>query len=159
MSNINTDPVEHKSPSKSKFKRNQTVVDKDVQYGVVAKIAIHWVVFMICNSVALMIWMCLFEHPESNWRETAISGFQRFLPFLVVSFALIPAFVLDTLKLTNRFAGPISRLRTELSNATEGRPVRKLKFRSDDYWREIATGFNTLVDQAGLPTQSGKPTK
>lgn len=138
-------------------RRTQTVIDKEVQYGVVRKVAIHWVAFMICNSVALIMWVILFEQPDAKWSETLRTCVQRFLPFFVISAALIPAFVLDTLKMTNRFAGPISRLRTEIANVTAGRPVTKLSFRSNDYWREIADGFNAMVDKVDGATKKPSP--
>lgn len=143
--------------SKNTFNRTQTVVDRDVQYGVVKKIAVHWLAFFLCNTIALVIWIRLFEQPDTTWENTLVDGFQRYLPFFVISLALIPAFVLDTLKLTNRFAGPITRLRMEINNAAAGRPVSLLHFRSNDYWREIADGFNNLVKHAGIPTTDAKP--
>jgi hypothetical protein len=139
---------------KEEIKRTQTVIDREVQYGVVRKIALHWIALFVCNSIALVIWVSLFEQPDANWKQNVGDSFRRFLPFFIITAALIPAFVLDTLKLTNRFAGPISRLRTEIRNASEGRPVRRLSFRTNDYWREIADGFNTLIDRSGLPVQS-----
>jgi len=131
-------------------KRSRTVIDKQVQYGVVRKIAMHWLVFMLCNTFALLMWMSLFEQPETDWRETMAESIRRFAPFFIVSVALLPAFVLDTLKLTNRFAGPISRLKTEIANAAAGRPVEPLKFRTGDYWGEIAESFNTMIARIGL---------
>ncbi|MBB3210212.1 hypothetical protein FHS27_006058 [Rhodopirellula rubra] len=137
-------------------KRSRTVIDREVQYGVVWKIAVHWMALFACNSIALVIWIGLFEQPDVSWKQTVVDSFRRFLPFFVITAALIPAFVLDTLKLTNRFAGPISRLRVELANAAEGRPVRHLKFRNNDYWLEIANGFNTLIDRAGLTAEQNE---
>lgn len=138
-------------------KRSQTVIDKEVQYGVIRKIAAHWIVFMICNSFALLMWVCLFEQPDASWKDTAGECFRRFMPFFIISAALIPAFVLDTLKLTNRFAGPISRLRAEIANAAAGRPVEKLNFRTNDYWREIASSFNTMIERVELGAKSATP--
>jgi hypothetical protein len=142
------------------IRRTRTVIDKEVQYGVVRKVAFHWVAFMTCNTIALVLWVSLFEQPDAKWSETLMECVQRFLPFFVISAALIPAFVLDTLKMTNRFAGPISRLRNEIGNVTAGRPVTKLSFRSNDYWSEIADGFNAMVDKLGCGIDApSKPAK
>lgn len=130
--------------------RSTTVVDRAVQYGVVKKIAFHWVIFFVCNSVALLLWLRLFEHPDLTWQHSFEDCVRRFMPFFLISLALIPAFVLDTLKLTNRFAGPIMRLRTEITNAAEGRPVTKLSFRTNDFWRDVADSFNRMAQRAGL---------
>ncbi len=115
--------------STTTIKRKTTLVDPEVQGSVLRKISIHWIVFFICNSIALMIWIRLFEQPDADWGQTFGDTLRRFLPFFVITAALIPAFVWDTLKLTNRFAGPIMRLRSALADASAGRGVKPLQFR------------------------------
>lgn len=137
--------------------RRTQLVDPEVQGGVVKKIAQHWGIFFVCNAVALMIWIRLFEQPDVRWSETFVSTVQRFLPFFVITLALIPAFILDTLKLTNRFAGPISRLRSAISDASHGLKVEPLDFRENDYWHNIAVEFNRLVER-NTTTPAGETT-
>jgi hypothetical protein len=128
-------------------KRRKTLVDPEVQGGILRKIAFHWAMFFVCNATALMIWIRLFEQPDAEWGQTMADTFRRFLPFFVITIALIPAFVWDTMKLTNRFAGPILRLRNALAEANSGRAVAPLRFRSNDFWQEIATSFNQLMER------------
>ena len=132
-------------------KRRKALVDSEVQGGILRKIAVHWVVFFVCNAMALMIWIRLFEQPDASWDQALEGTLRRFLPFFVITMALIPAFVWDTLKMTNRFAGPIFRLRNALSDASAGRAVKPLSFRSNDYWQEIAGDFNRLLERCGEP--------
>ena len=126
-------------------KRRRALVDPEVQGGVLRKIAIHWVLFFICNALAMMIWIRLFEQPDADWGQTFGDTLLRFLPFFIITMALIPAFVWDTLKLTNRFAGPILRLRSALADASAGRAVSPLHFRTNDFWQEIAENFNSVM--------------
>jgi hypothetical protein len=128
-------------------KRKKTLVDPEVQGGLLRKIAIHWILFFLCNAIALMIWIRLFEQPDADWGQTFGDTMRRFFPFFVVTMALIPAFVWDTLKLTHRFAGPILRLRATLADASEGRAVAPLHFRTNDFWQEIACNFNLLMQR------------
>lgn len=123
-------------------RRRTRLVDPEVQIGILRKIAIHWSVFFVCNAIALMIWIRLFEQPDADWGEAFGNTMRRFMPFFIITMALIPAFVLDTLKLTNRFAGPIHRLRGALADASQGRAISPLKFRENDFWQEIAENFN-----------------
>jgi methyl-accepting chemotaxis protein len=132
-------------------KRRKALIDPEVQGGVLRKIAIHWVLFFICNAVALMIWIRLFEQPDADWSQTFGDTLRRFLPFFVITLALIPAFVWDTLKLTNRFAGPIHRLRVALADASSGNAVTPLQFRTNDFWKEIAHNFNTVMERCHVP--------
>jgi len=126
-------------------KRRKTLVDPEVQGGVLRKITLHWILFFICNTIALMIWIRLFEQPDADWGQTFGDTARRFMPFFIITMALIPAFVWDTLKLTNRFAGPILRLRQALAEASQGRAVAPLHFRTNDYWQEIAQNFNAVI--------------
>ena len=143
--------------SNTTTKRRKALVDPEVQGGVLRKIAIHWVLFFICNAIALMIWIRLFEQPDAGWGQTFGDTLKRFLPFFIITMALIPAFVWDTLKLTNRFAGPILRLRAALSDASAGRAVAPLHFRTNDFWQEIATNFNTVMERCDVPQESADP--
>jgi hypothetical protein len=133
--------------SHPKKKRRTTIFDPEVQGSVIRKITIHWIIFFGCNVLALLIWVRLFEQPDASWKQTFADTVRRFLPFFVVTLALIPAFVWDTLKLTSRFAGPILRLREALAEAGKGRTVPPLKFRDNDFWQEMAHNFNLMMER------------
>jgi hypothetical protein len=126
--------------------RSRTFVDYEVQGSLLRRVAVHWIAFFACNTIALMIWIRLFEQPDASWGQTFGDTVQRFLPFFVVTVSLIPAFVWDTLKLSHRFAGPITRLKHTLVAMKEGRAVAPLKFREDDFWQDIAADFNTVME-------------
>ena len=128
-------------------KRRTTIFDPEVQGSVIRKIAVHWMIFFSCNVLALLMWVRLFDQPDASWSQTFTDTLRRFLPFFVVTLALIPAFVWDTLKLTSRFAGPILRLKGALAEASQGRPVPPLRFREDDFWQEIAQNFNLMMER------------
>lgn len=147
-------------------KRTRTLVDSEVQGTLIRRVALHWVVFFICNAVALTIWIRLFEQPDAEWGKTFGDTLRRFLPFFVITASLIPAFVWDTLKLSHRFAGPITRLRNALVDLKAGRSVAPLKFRDNDFWQEIATNFNDVMvlrnasdGEKTEPSEPGSPSK
>ncbi|WP_182870406.1 hypothetical protein [Stieleria mannarensis] len=126
-------------------KRSRTLVDTEVQGSLVRRVALHWIVFFVCNTIALTCWIRLFEQPDADWGQTFADTLRRFLPFFVITVALIPAFVWDTLKLSHRFAGPILRLRNTLKDIKAGRAVAPLKFRDNDFWQEMASNFNDVM--------------
>ncbi len=135
--------------SDSTSRRSRTLVDHEVQGGLIRKIAVHWIVFFVCNAIALTVWIRLFEQPEADWTTTFGDTMRRFMPFFVITMALIPAFVWDTLKLTNRFAGPILRLRSALADVRSGKSVAPLSFRNNDFWQQIALDFNCVAERCG----------
>ena len=58
---------------------------------------------------------------------------------------LLPVFVVDSIKLSHRFAGPIYSLRRAIRDIAQGKPARKLKFRRHDFWHEIAEDYNAML--------------
>jgi len=126
--------------------RKKTYVDPQVQGSLVKRLVLHWVGFFAVASLIAFALQVLanpfrsFEgHLEQLWWTHG--------PFLLVMFFLLPVFVLDTVRLSNRFAGPIYRLRKTIRSIAQGEPVRPLKFRDFDYWQGLATDFNQMVDQ------------
>ena len=47
--------------------------------------------------------------------------------------------------MTNRFAGPMFRLKRLMQQAAAGEHVEPITFRDDDYWHEFANDFNQLI--------------
>ncbi|MEO8268882.1 MAG: hypothetical protein ABI557_04120 [Aureliella sp.] len=124
--------------------RKTILVEKQVQGALGWRIAAHWFIFLGLNvSVTCSLQMlCNFDQ-DNFWSrlEAAIMG--QVGP-VVVLLALLPWFVHDSLKLSNRFAGPMVRLQksiVELTNHNETPPV---VLRSGDFWQEIASNFNEL---------------
>jgi nitrogen fixation/metabolism regulation signal transduction histidine kinase len=74
-------------------------------------------------------------------------GLVHQLPILAVMILLLPIFIRDTLKLSNRFAGPMYRLRTELRKLATDQPGNAVKFRTGDFWQEVAGDFNHVLGQ------------
>ena len=137
-------------------RRARSFVDPEVQGGLLRKIAIHWILLFAVNALALVIWVRMFEQPETSWVTTFGDCIRRFLPFFVITVLLIPAFIWDTLKITSRFAGPVLRLRAALAGAAQGRDVEPLKFRNNDFWQEIADDFNAVVERHKSTDRAGK---
>ena len=128
-----------------KKRRQKSIVDVEVQGAILRRISVHWLLFFIGNSLALLMWVKLFELPDLPWKEVAAECLRRYFPFFLVSLVMLPAFVWDTLKLTTRFAGPIHRLRTALKRVASGEKIKPIKFRHGDFWNEIANNFNRAV--------------
>ena len=71
-------------------------------------------------------------------------------PFLLVLVFLLPVFIIDSIKLSNRFAGPVYSLRRALREIVQGKPPRRLKFRKHDFWHDLADDYNALLVRLDL---------
>jgi len=75
----------------------------------------------------------------------------------VASFLLLPLVVYDIVQMSNRFCGPLFRLRRELRALARGEHVEPISFREGDFWQEFAQEFNALlarVQRSGLQTEA-----
>ena len=110
----------------SRPQRRQKFIDSKVQGALARRIIFHWLVFLAVASVAALMLQVLSdpfrpagEHVENLWYTHG--------PFLVVMVFLLPVFVIDTIKLSHRFAGPIFSLRRTMREVADGKPPRKLQ--------------------------------
>jgi nitrogen fixation/metabolism regulation signal transduction histidine kinase len=62
---------------------------------------------------------------------------------------------LDFVQFTNRFAGPVLRLRAAMRQVARGEAAPPLSFRDDDFWQELAADFNRIA--ARLSNESKRP--
>jgi hypothetical protein len=127
------------------IRRHQKFVDFEVQSSLVARLCFHWVVFLATTAITMFFWIRLTEGPTDDWRATWSRFGSMVMPLVLVSLALLPPFILDAVKLSNRFTGPIFRLRKTLSLLAKGQSVRPLEFRSNDFWRGLANDFNKVA--------------
>ena len=143
----------------SQPQRSRILVDPKVQWSIAGRILCHWVLFLVCLvsiSAMVRIMGSAGQQPFADtWRTAAVAQ----VPILSVMFLLLPVFVRDTLKMSNRFAGPMYRLRTALRSLAENKTVTAISFRSGDFWQEAATDFNTVLGRLDQLRQENESLK
>ena len=132
-------------------KRRRFLVERRVQGALGLRIAMHWGIFMV-TTAALTTGLRVIgsiEHP-SVAELIGVALREQTVSFVVI-LALLPWFLHDALKLSNRFAGPIHRLKDSLKNLADGSQVQELKFRDNDFWRELSEDFNRVAKRVSQP--------
>lgn len=126
--------------------RKKTFVDPKVQGALVRRLVMHWCSFLL---VASLVAFCLqvLSNPFRSLAEHTQQLWWTHGPFLLVMVFLLPVFVLDTIKMSHRFVGPIYRLRQVILEIAQGDPPPRLKFRDFDFWQGLAEDFNRMVDR------------
>ncbi len=130
----------------SRPQRRQKFIDSKVQGALARRIIFHWLVFLAVASVAALMLQVLSDpfRPASDQLENI---WYTHGPFLVVMVFLLPVFVVDTIKISHRFAGPIYSLRRSMREVADGQPPRKLQFREGDFWHELASDYNEMIER------------
>lgn len=131
--------------SRSQENRKKAVVDKSVQYSLAARVVLHFFVFLCAGTIFGVINQFLLN-PFAGVKENLGTFISNSAPFLVALICLMPVFIRDTLKLSNRIAGPIHNLRSTIKRLSEGeQDVRPLKFRKNDFWDDLPDAFNAMT--------------
>ena len=128
--------------------RKKHYIDKSVQGALIRRSILHWGLLYGLTFGLLFCWQMLVGDPYASFSSHLQAIWARYAPFFIVLFLLVPAFMLDLIKLSNRFAGPIFRLRTVMKDWADGKEVRPIKFRDNDYWLDLADSFNTVLARA-----------
>ncbi len=127
------------------LRRKRNLVDFEVQTSLLRRMALQWVLFLIVNALALYGWTFLVSGAEGQVGGHWTQFTQNYLPVLLVSLALLPVFLLDAAKLSNRFVGPILRVRRALAEAAAGKDIKPIHFRENDFWQSLADDLNSVL--------------
>jgi hypothetical protein len=144
--------------SNMKSLRKHLFIDPKVQGALVARVVLYWVLCLVTIMLMLLCWRIMtgparifYTHFDDMWFFYG--------PALIASFLLLPLVIIDVIRLSNRFAGPMLRLRRCMRELARGEHVAPLEFRDQDFWHEFAEEFNAVLQrvqgESSAPQQSG----
>jgi hypothetical protein len=128
--------------------RRKKFIDAPVQGSLVRRLIFHWLLFMIVTALASFILQVL-SNPFQPLAFHVQNLSYTHGPLVMVMVFLMPVFVVDTIKLSHRFTGPIFALRRAMREVIQGQPARQLRFRSNDFWHEVADDYNAMLQKLG----------
>jgi hypothetical protein len=126
--------------------RRQLFVDTEVQGTLVARAIMYWVVCTLSIALLLLCWRVLTGPVRPLWFHLENLWFFHG-PALVASLIVLPIAITDMIRTSNRFAGPLTRLRRNMRALAKGEKVARLEFRKDDFWYEFAEEFNAVATE------------
>lgn len=131
----------------SKHPRKKYFVDPQVQGALILRIVGYWTASFITVICMLLTWSILSSGSSSNFGERFSEMWDQFKLPLLAGILLLPLLVYDLVRMTNRFVGPLYRLRREMQILADGESPMRIQFRSDDFWQDIALDFNTIANR------------
>ena len=126
--------------------RRRLYIDQGLQNRLIVRTILQWGLYtsallgVICVGIA-------WTSPGESINQNVLAGVSYLAPGVIASTLLLPVFVFDMLRATNRIAGPVYRLRNELKKLASGQDVRELRFRDGDSFNGLAEDFNALAQQ------------
>ena len=127
-------------------RRSIFFIDRKVQGALVVRTAIYWMFCLFSVWLMLICWSACTEPPKP-FNALVVDLYHRYGPGLLSSLLVMPIAAMDVVRLSNRFVGPVMRIRMALSELAAGRPVEPIHLRDDDYWREMAGSLNEVADR------------
>jgi hypothetical protein len=126
--------------------RRRLLVDNKVQMGLIFRVVAYWCFCVIAIGLMLVA-LEILDAPDGDffsyfrfdrvWNSHGV--------VLLAALVLLPAILMDVLRFSNRFAGPVYRLRRSMRALGAGEFVAPIKFRDRDYWPELADEFNAIA--------------
>ena len=126
--------------------RKKLYVNREVQRTLILRSIMHWYFYM-CAILLTVVIFTVIRDPSELALKLVFKSFIYFSPAIIASVILLPLFVWDILKASNKVAGPIHRLRNEMAILVSGHDVKELRFRDGDHWSELADEFNLLAKE------------
>jgi len=126
--------------------RKQNFIDGHVQGALLRRIVLHWIAFFVVAAVSIILLQALLGDPTQSITQRMQKETGNFTFMGIVMLALFPAFMLDTIRFSNRFVGPIARVRRHLRQLGKGN-IERCSFRANDFWSELAGEFNQAAER------------
>lgn len=140
--------------------RKVQYVGEQIQRVLATRAAFHW-----CFCLAVVFMSVLLSHMASQ-PELGIIGnckatwLTMGAPVLLGA-CFLPWVIIDSLRLSNRFSGPLARIRRNLQTMQAGVPVAPIRVRERDFFQDIVQEINSLaasLDQSGSRAAAPLPT-
>jgi hypothetical protein len=134
-------------------RRRIIMIDQKVQGALILRAAMYWIYCLL--SVSLMVLCCrVVKGPAGPFSAVATDLLKDYAPALAASLLLLPVVLVDIVRFSHRFVGPMYRLKWAMNSLAEGQPVRRVSFREGDFWIEFADSFNRVLERLQPSTES-----
>lgn len=127
-------------------RRHKMIADRKLQGALLAHTTIYWFYCLFSVTLIAVVWIIFSKQPESS-SELFAQLWLNCGPALLGSVLLLPLVLLDCLRLSDRFAGPMVRMQRVMRELAEGRSPDAIKLRPGDYWTEFADDFNVVMER------------
>jgi hypothetical protein len=124
-------------------RRRRYFVDPPVQGALLRQAIYYWLwasaTFALISFVYRVVpaWLSDTGQYESIWRDLG--------PYAIASLVLFPIVVVSAIRFSNRFAGPMVRIRGALKQLARGESPPRMLVRDDDFWPDVVDDINAIA--------------
>jgi hypothetical protein len=123
--------------------RRRLFIDRRIQGALLLRALGYWAATVLTQIILVILSAIVLTSPDEFYKSAR--QFDSYLRMtLFASAAILPLILLDLVRLSHRWVGPIYRLRSSLGALSRGETVSPVRFRENDFWQELAGDFNTV---------------
>ncbi len=128
-------------------RRRRRFVHPRIQCALVFQSLRQWMLFLI--ALFGMLWGLEYFNngAQETWGGCLVKMWERFVPALIVLLSLLPAIVYDSIRNSNRFIGPLVRLRSAMQQVAQDESMQPLRCRRNDFAEDFFIVFNEMLDR------------
>ena len=139
-------------------RRRRLLVDVEIQGAILKRVAIYWAFCVLFIMTPIVVINVLSQFGSGTSILTILSNvFREYWLSFAFALLLLPMALMDALKLSHGFVGPMIRLRKELAKQATRTDIEFPKFRDSDFWNSLAIDVSRFTDdleEAGATTGS-----
>ena len=138
-------------------RRRRLLVDIEIQGAILTRVAVYWAFCVLFIMTPIVVIKVLSQF-GTGVSLLAILGevWQEYWLSFAFALLLLPMALLDALKLSHGFVGPMIRLRNELARQAKRNDIDFPKFRDSDFWNSLAVDVDRFTDEL-VETTVGAP--
>lgn len=127
-------------------KRLKLFVDPKVQAPLLRRVAFYWIVSLVLMSLLACIQIGM-SSPSASFGLKLSRVLMAFGPSLITAVLILPLVLVDCIRYSNRFAGPMHRLMKHAKQLADTGQAEPITFREGDFWYDLADQFNRIGER------------
>ena len=128
----------------SRSRRNQFLTDEIVQGELLFRAIVYWFFCLMVVWLLAFGWS-MYSGPPRPLIVLIQESVASSAPAILGSVILLPLVLIDVLRVSNRFVGPVQQVRNTMRNLATGENAYPVNLRKDDFWQDLAQYTNELV--------------
>lgn len=137
-------PRANSNPSVSTERRRRYFVDSQVQGALLRQAIYYWLWSSATFALIIFVYRVFPALLSGTGRESG-RIWHHFAPYMVASAALFPIVIFSAIRFSNRFVGPMVRVRRTLKQLARGESTPMRGFRENDFWSDTADDINQIA--------------
>lgn len=125
--------------------RRRIFIDRAIQGTLLQRVILYWLCGAIMQVLLLAYFSIIGGAGDDSVHENSGQFWTTLSLAALSSIVVLPLLMLDIVRLSHRWVGPIYRLRTAMKQLANGEKVEEISFRDGDFWHDLAGHFNAIV--------------